>query len=307
MLRNFFKLFLFASFSLASLQGFSHHQSFDDLYQKELKPSFEALKPLQEYAKKRQTTYILSAILAVVVFIGFVKYFKLLGALVAILMIGGGIFYLKQIQPAVNPYISAFNYKIVSPIASFCCGFSYKDSKITQDEIKESKLFSPRVKNYDAKGLFVKDGVKFGYVDITFDTKENASVERFAENVFLGFVIVISKKHSDEGIILSDTFKQKVADIDPEFSSFFSNLPRGGKKNGFEIYGNISQKDIDTCSSLKSKEIAVSFTKNNTYIFIPQKSNPFDENVYKDFDLERAKGYLQIFQNIKSLIETCHE
>ena len=304
MLRNFFKLFLFASFSLASLQGFSHHQGFEELYQKQLKPSFESLKPLQEYAKKRQTTYIISAVIAVAVFVAFVKYFKLLGALVALLMIGGGIFYLKQIQPAINPYKSAYKHKILSPIASFCCGYRYKDGTISEEEISKSKLFSPKIKNYDAKDLFVKDGVKFGYVDITFDTKENASVERFAENTFLGFVIIIEKKNSDDGIMVSEAFKQKVADIDPEFSSFFSNLPRAGKKNGFELYGKVSQKALDKFSSLASKDIAISFTKDKTYLFVAQKNNPFDENVYQDFDLQNAKSYLEEFKNIDKLVQT---
>ncbi len=308
MLQNFFKLFLFLSVSFASVQGFSHPDTLEGLYEKKLKPAFEKIKPLQEYAKKRQTTYIISAVLAIVVFAMFVKYFKLLGALVAIIMIAGGIFYLKKTTSAITPYKSMYNQQILSPIGKFCCGYSYKDSAIGRSEVLQSNLFSAKFKNYDAQGLFIGKGVRFGYVDITFDTKENESVERFAENTFSGFVVMLDRKNKTEGVMVSDAFKEKVADIDPEFSAFFSKLPRSGKSNGFELFGKIAQEKLDHCHTLASKEVAISFTHDKTYLFWVQKNNPFAENVYANFDLQHAQKYVDAFKAIDVLIHTCdHE
>ena len=306
MLKNFFKLFLFLSVSFASIEGFGGHSDLESLYEKVLKQNYEKIAPLREYAQKRQTVYIVSAILALLVFAFFIKYFKLTGALVALVMIAGGIYYLKTQTPAISPYKEKFADFILSPIGNFCCGYRYNGGKISLKEISESKIFAQRIKDFRADdGLFMKEGVHFGYVDITFDTKENASVERFAENVFSGFVIVLDQPHSQEGGLVSDLLKQKVASMDPEFNAFFANMPRKGKSNGFELYGDISQETLDKCYPLSSEMVAVAFTRGKTYIFYYQKRNPLDPGVYQKLDLQSVRAYASVFQSIDKLVKYC--
>ncbi len=303
MIRDFFKIFILVAIMFASSYGGGSEGKFETFYEKTLKPSFERLKPLQDFAKKRQNVYIASGVVAIVVFALFVKYFKLLGAVVALLMIAGGVYYLKSIESAVNPYKKAFYEKIVSKIGDFCCGYEYINDSITQEEIIGSKLFSPKIKDYKSDGIYLKEGVKFGYANIDFDTNEDESVERFAENVFKGFVIVINQKNDENGVIVSQSFKERVADIDPEFNAFFSPLPRGDKKAGFEIYGKIDSSKIPHLHMLSYREIALAFTKEKTYIYYYYAVNPLSASVYEDFSLKDAKSIESTFKEIDSLVE----
>ncbi len=306
MLKHLTRLLLFVSIAFATAEGFGGAQPIETLYEKVLKPNYEKIAPLKAYAKKRQTSYMLSALLAVVVFALFVKYFKATGALVALLMIAGGIYYLKTQTPVISPYKAKFSELILQPIAMNCCGFRYEPGRITQKEIEASRIFSPRIKFIDAsEGLFVRDGVKFGYVDIEFDTAENASVERFAENVFHGFVIVLDRPSTKTGGVVSDLLIQKVADIDPQFSAFFADMPRSGKKCGFEIFGDLPQERIDRCERVKEKMMAVSFQQDRTYIFLYEEQNPLDPSLYGDFTLQAAKRYVALFEEVDRLVATC--
>jgi len=306
MWKNFLKLFLFLSVSFAAAEGFGGNQSIETLYEKVLKTNYEKIAPLQEYAQKRQTAYMISAALALLVFALFVKYFKATGALVALLMIAAGIWYLKTQTPAISIYKQRFGEYILSPVGMNCCGYRYERGKISQEEIKASKIFAPKIKTLNAdEGLFVKKGVRFGYVDIEFDTKENASVERFAQNVFSGVVIEIDRNNPHEGALVSAMLKQKVADVDPEFSAFFADMKRSGKSNGFELFGEISQQILDKCYPLADKEIAISFQPDKTYIFYFMKQNPFDPSVYAHFDLKSATGYEAAFKEIDKIVEQC--
>ena len=300
------KLFLFLSLSFAAMEGFGSQQNIETLYEKVLKPNYEKIAPLKEYAQKRQTTYIISAIAALLVFALFVKYFKATGALVALLMIAGGIYYLKTQTPAISPYKEKFSELILQPISMNCCGYRYEAGKITQQEIDKSKMFSPRIKFIDsAEGVYVKDGVKFGYVDIEFDTRENESVERFAENVFSGFVIIIDRPNPKEGGVVSDLLKQKVADIDPVFSAFFTDMPRSGKKCGFEIFGDVPESMVQRCEKVQDMPMSVSFQSDKTYIFLYEKRNPLDAGLYGDFNLKSAKNYEAVFKQIDALVQLC--
>ncbi len=303
MIRNFLKIFLLVTIMFASSQGAGSDGKFETFYEKTLKPSFEKLKPLQDYAKKRQTAYIVSGVIAIVVFAIFVKYFKLFGAVVSLLMIAGGVYYLKSIESVVNPYKKAFNEQIISKIGEFCCGYRYIDSSVTKKEIVDSKLFSPKIKHYNSDGLFVKEGVKFSYVNIGFDTKEDESVERFEENVYKGFVIIINHKNSDEGVMISESFKERVADIDPEFNAFFSPLPRGEKKGGFEFYGKIDSSKVGRLHMFAYKDMAFAFTKDKTYMYYYYSVNPLAVLVYKDFSLKDAKSIKSIFEEIDSYVK----
>ncbi len=305
MYKIFIRLFLFTSLSFAAMEGFGGH-NIQILYEKVLKENYGKIAPLKEYAQKRQTTYIISAALALLVFVLFVKYFKATGALVALLMIAGGIYYLKTEAPVISPYKEKFSQYIIAPIAEECCGYRYKPGKITIHDIKKSRIFSPRIKTFTAKeGLYVKKGVKVGYVEIEFDTKENASVERFAKNVFNGFVIILDQPHAKEGALVSQPFLQQVADDDLDFSSFFADMPRKGKQGGFETFGNVSQEQIDKCGDLAAEEVAVSFLHDKTMLFLYQKSDPLDPGVYAHFDLQAAKGYAKIFERIDALVGKC--
>ncbi len=303
MIKNFIKIFFTLSLMFASSQGAGSNGSFENFYENRLQTSFEKLKPLQDYAKKRQSVYIVSGIIAIIVFAVFVKYFKLFGAVVSLLMIAGGVYYLKLTKPVIDPYKKAFNEQILSQIGTFCCGYRYIDSFISQEDVINSNLFSPKIKNYSATSLFVKEGVRFGYVKIEFYTKEDESVEKFADNVFSGFVIIVNKKNSADGVLVSEMFKEKVADIDPEFNAFFSPLPRGDKIGGFEIYGKIDGAKMNRYHMLAYQDVALAFTKDKTYIFYALRTNPLDVSVYKDFYLKDAKAIKSVFERIDSFVK----
>jgi len=306
MWRHLLKLFLFLSVSFAAAEGFGGNQSIETLYDKVLKKNYAQIAPLKAYAQKRQTAYMISGALALLVFALFVKYFKATGALVALLMIAGGIYYLKNQTPAISLYKDRFAAYILSPISLNCCGYHYEKGAITQQEVEASKIFAPRIKTYKAdKGIFAKEGVRFGYVDIEFDTKENASVERFAQNVFSGIVIEIDRKNPHEGALVSEMLKQRVADVDPEFSAFFADMKRSGKRDGFELYGEVGQQIVDKCYPLAEREIAISFQPDKTYLFVFMKQNPFDPSVYAQFDLKSARGYEAAFREIDKIVEQC--
>ena len=305
-MKRLLQLLLFATLSFAAAEGYSDRGTLENLYEKILKPNYEKIAPLHDYARKRQTSYIISAILALLVFVLFVKYFKAFGALVAILMIAGGVWYLRTQTPVISPYKAKFAELILTPIAEHCCGYRYLPGKIAKADIDAGKLFSPRIKHFTAQeGLFVKKGVKAGYVEIEFDTKENASVERFAENIFRGFVIILDRPHQGNGAIVSEGFKEKVADIDPEFSAFFSDLPRRGKEEGFLLFGDVAENIVDRCHRFADREIALAMTKQKSYIFWYRDRDPLDPDLYGRFDLKSAEGYASLFKEIDTLVQNC--
>lgn len=312
MFRSLLQLLLFVSVSFAAPQGgggstsHPHAGDLQRLYERVLKPNYQKIAPLREYARERQRSYYLSAALALIVFVLFVKYFKLMGAVVALLMIAGGIWYLKTQTPAISPYKAKFAEMILSPIAAECCGYRYHPGTVTEAQIAESRLFAPSIKHFIAhEGLWVKEGVRFGYVEIVFETKENASVERFAENRFEGFVVTIDRTHPKNGVLVSEPFKENVADIDPTFSAFFSPLPRQGEKGGFALFGEVDDMLVDRCESLRDKPIAVALTPTKTWIFYLQSHDPLDPSLYTTLDLHAVKGYAKAFETIDALVKAC--
>ena len=307
MYRHLFRIFILFSLGFAALEGAGNGGDIKQLYKQVLKSNYEQIAPLKEAAKKRQNAYIFSAIFALVIFAIFVKFYKAPGALVAFLMIGAGIYYLKQSEPKIDIYKEAFGEKILTPIGKQCCGFVYKRGKITRQEVEESGLFAPRIKSFEAKeGIFEGNGVRFGYVRIIFDTHENESVERFAENEFEGYVIELNRPNTHKGVLVSERLKQSVADIDPEFSAFFSKLPRKGKSNGFEVYGDVPQQRLDQCYPLADKEVGIAFLPHKTILFLSAKQDDLDPSVYGQFDLKSAPGYRQAFQKIANIVKACH-
>lgn len=303
MIKHFFKTFLLFTVMFAPHEGFSSDISVEKLYKESLRAEYTKLDNLKQSAEKRKTAYIVSGVLAFVLVLLFIYFFKLPGLIAALIMIGAGYFTLKSSQPVVGAYEEAFKEQIISPITELSAGFKYVDSKLGEEELKASQLFAPRVKLFGSWDLYKKKSVQFSYIHVVFDTKENASVERLAENIFDGYLIMIDKKNEKEGVLVSESLRDKVAHMDMTMSSFFSKGKRAGKQNGFDIYGDVSAEDIDKASMLKDKKIAVSYRKDKTYIAFYKHDNPFSVNVFKTFDLLEAKSYASSIEEIEVLLE----
>jgi len=302
-MRQFFKTFLFFLLMFAANEGFSSSISIEKLYQDTLSREYSKLSELKHSAEKRKTAYIVSGVLALILLGVFAYFFKLAGVLVALIMIAAGYFTLKDSEPVVGAYEEAFKQNIISSITELSGGYEYVDSKLGEEELASSQLFAPRVKLFSSWDLYKKEDVQFSYIHVVFDTKENASVERIAENIFDGYLIMIDSKNNQEGVLVSESLRDKVAHMDMTMSSFFSQGKRAGKQNGFDIYGEVSVEDIDKVSQLKDKKIAVSFRKDKTYIAFYKQDNPFSVDVFKTFDLLKAKHYASSIEEIESLLE----
>ncbi len=287
----------------ASQEGFSDQSHLDKLYHDSLKKEFSTLSNLQKLAQKRKTAYLISGAVALLVLLVFVYYFKLLGLVVALLMIVAGYFTLRSSQCVVGEYQTRFKRDIISPIAKLAGGFVYKDGKLSQDDLENAKLFAPSIKKFASWDLYEKEGAKFSYIHVVFDTKENASLERMAENIFEGFLIMIDKKNANEGVLVSELLRDKVADMDLRMSSFFAKGRRDGSVNGFDIYGRVDQVDIDKDAALKEKKIAISYQKDKTTIALFHQSNPLSVDIFKTFDLTEAKHYQKSIEEIARVIE----
>jgi len=302
MYRNFMRVFLFATFMFASTEGFSS-SLIDSLYKDRLLPTYEALIPKKEIAKKRKTTYIISAVLAVVLFLVFAKFFKLTGVIVALIMIGAGYYVLKNSgSNVVGDYTSEFKKSIITPIGDSCCGFVYEKDAIEQTLLEKSDIFAPSIKLFKSWDLYKSEDSIFSYIQATFDTKESASVERMNENIFIGYFIVIDRKNSNEGILVSDLLREKVSNMDLEMNSFFANAKRADKIGAFTTYGEVSKDDIDRLSALSSLSIAISLKKDATYVVLYKKTNPLNVDPLKDFNLETAKSYEKAFKEVSEII-----
>ena len=302
MLKGFFKVFFFTSLMFAATEGFGE-TNINSLYQDKLLPTYEALKPQKDIAKKRKTTYIISAVLAVVLFLVFAKFFKLTGVIVALIMIASGYFVLKNSgSNVVGDYESEFKNSIITPIGKNCCGFSYAGDNIEKTLLQKSDIFAPRIKLYHSWDLYKNDDSIFSYIKATFDTKESASVERMNENIFEGYFIIINKPNQNEGILVSDSLREKVSNMDLEMSSFFANASRGDKVGEYTIYGEVSQSDVDRLSPLSSLMVAISLKKDATYVVVYKKSNPLKVDPLKDFNLQSAKEYEEVFKEISAFV-----
>ena len=311
MYRAFMKLILVLMIGFAAAEGAGSapepkQPDFHHFYEKVLKPAYEKIAPLRNYAQQRQRTYIISAVLAIVVFALFVRFFQATGALVALVMIAAGIWYLKSVKPVVGPYKQVFAETILTPVAQYCCGFRYRHGGWSESEIAASGLFSPRIKSFDAAdGIWEKGGIRAGYVSIVFDTKENASVERFARNLFSGYVIEIPAKNDANGTIVTDQFKHEVADDDPEFSAFFSKYSRKGHQEGLEIYGEVPERIVEKCALSSNEPIAAAFLPDKTLLFYIMKNDPLEPPVAADFTLKKALAYKEAFEKLEAITELC--
>ncbi len=300
----FIKSFLIISFTAVSIYGSGGSSSVENLYEKTLKPYYESIKEHKEFAKKRKTAYIISAILAVIVFVIFAKYFKGPGVVAALVMCVAGYLYLKGLTSPIGVYEKLYKSNIISPISYENGGYKFKDSKFTQYEVDQTNIFRPIIEVFESKDIYEKDGVRVGWIDIEFDTKENASVERFAENVFTGFLIEIDIKTNSNGVLISQKLKDVVADMDIEMAAFFAKGKRGSMYHGFELYDFVDDKDINRVKKFANKEIAFSFrnSSNKVYIALYKKINPLNIHIFSNFDIDKARGYANFFKEIDELV-----
>ncbi len=311
MYRTFMKFILVLILGFTAAEGAGSapgpaKPDFEHFYAQVLKPAYDKIAPLRNYAQQRQRTYIISAILAIVVFALFVRFFQATGALIALIMIVVGIWYLKSAKPVVGPYKQVFAETILTPLSQHCCGFKYRRGGWQEEEIVKSGLFSPRIKSFEAvDGIWEKAGIKAGYVSIVFDTKENASVERFARNLFSGYVIEIPANSDANGTIITDLFKHEVADDDPEFSAFFSTYPRKGHQEGLEIYGDVPDSIVEKCVLSANEPVAAAFLPNKILIFYILKSDPLEPPVATEFTLKKALAYKAAFEKLDALTRLC--
>lgn len=302
MIKGFFKTFVLFGMMFASVEGFSDTMPLEKLYQEKLQPEYQALAQLKERAKQRKSAYIISAVLAVVLLFVFAYYFKLLGVIVAFIMIVAGFWTLKPTKEEAGGYERLFKSKILSAITENTAGYHYIPQKLDESTFVKSNIFAPAIKQFASWDMYAKEGVSFSYVHVIFDTKENASVERMARNIFDGYLIIIERENEDEGVLVSEALRDEVADMDLPMSSFFAKGERAGKRNGFDIYGKVSQEEIDKLSPLAHNKIAISFTKERIYIALYKKSNPLEVDIFKPFDLQKAREYAKASQEIAHIV-----
>ena len=202
-MRNFFKTFLLFSLMFAAPEGFSSSKNVDTLYKETLIHTYSKLQELKTKAQKRKTTYIVSAVLALVLLAVFTYFFKLIGLFTAILMIAAGYFTIKSSEPVVGLYKKQFQKNIITPITRLTAGFTYAQAPLNQEILELSQLFAPEIKQFGSWDLYEKEGERFSYIHVEFDTKEDDSVERIAENIFDGYLIMIDAKNQQEGVLIS--------------------------------------------------------------------------------------------------------
>jgi len=303
MIRTFLKTFILFAVMFAPQEGFSTQTNLEQLYHERLQKEYMSLQKIQAKAQKYKTAYIVSGILALLLLGVFAYFFKLMGVLVALVMIAAAYFTLKDSAPVVGAYEKAFKQNIISPIAKLSAGYSYREGSLKEEDIKASHLFAARIKRFSSWDLYAKEGVQFSYVHLVFDTKENASVERFAENIFEGYLIMIDKKNDTHGILVSESLRNKVADMDIEMGSFFADAKRGSKQNGFDIYGEVTLEEIDKASKLRHEKIAISYQEDAIYVALFKEGNPFLVDVFKQFDLLKATQYAKSIKEIDAVVE----
>jgi len=301
--KQFLKTFLLFSLMFASHEGFSSSESIDTLYKGQLIQEYAKLKKLKIKAQDRKIVYIVLAVLALALFFVLVYFFKLMGVFAAIIMIGAGYFILKSSAPVVGLYEKLFQENIISPITNQTAGFVSSQPPLSEETLEVSHLFSPEIKQFSSWNLYQKEGIKFSYIHVAFDTKHDDSVERIAENIFDGYLIMIDMPNKLEGVLVSEKLRDKVAINDTTMRSFFSKGDKAGKQNGFDIYGSVSQENRDKVSPLHDKMVAVSYRNTMTYILLYKNTNPFSIDVFHDFDLLQAKKYEDAIVEIESLIQ----
>ncbi len=300
----FIKSFLIISFSAMSLYSSSGGSSVDNLYEQNLKSYYNSIKEQKNFAKKRKMVYIASGIIAIIVFALLTKYFQGAGVVLSLVLGVAGYLYLKGLDSPVSVYEKLYKSNIISPISYESGGYKFRDSKFSQYDVENTRIFRPDIKLFESEDIYEKDGIRVGWIDVEFDTKENQSVERFAENVFSGFLIEINKESNSNGVLVSQALKNVVSDMDIEMGSFFAKGKRGSVYNGFELYDFVDDNDINRVKRFSKKEIAFSFIREDgkIYIVLYKKINPLNVHIFSNFDIDKAHGYADVFKEIDELV-----
>ncbi len=301
MIRGFFKTFLLFSMMFAAQEGFAE-SSVETLYKTKLVQEYQALQDLKSQASKRKTAYIVSGVLALLLLGVFAYFFKLFGVIVALIMIVAGYVTLKSSEPLVGAYEKAYQESLISPITKLSAGYTYHDKSVQEEDL--GNLFAPSLKNFAAWGTYTKEGVTSTYIHVVFDTKENASVERMNQNIFDGYLIILNRHTNSDGVLVSESLRDRVSGMDMTMASFFAKGKRASKVSGFDVYGDVVPEDIAKAASLANLEIAISFEKDVIRIALYKKHNPFAVDVFKDFDLSRAKSYADAILEIDQVVQT---
>jgi hypothetical protein len=300
MIRGFFKTFLLFSMMFAAQEGFAE-SSVETLYKTKLVQEYSALQDLKSQASKRKRAYIISGILALLLLGVFAYFFKLFGVITALIMIAAGYFTLKSSEPVVGAYEKAYQTSLISPITKLTAGYQYQETHIKEEDL--GNLFAPSIKNFGAWGSYIKKDVTVSYVHVVFDTKENASVERLNQNIFDGYLITINRPTESEGVLVSESLRDKVSGMDMTMKSFFAKGKRADRIAGFDLYGDVSQKEKDSVLALSNLDIAISFEKDIIRIAWYKKHNPFSVDVFQDFDLQKAKSYEDAIVEIDHIVD----
>jgi hypothetical protein len=291
-------------FSFATVNASGGSQDLNSLYENKLKTSYEELKPYKEAAKNRKTTYIISAIVWLLVFGLFAKNFGLSGVIVSLIMGGAGYYYLSSMQTSpISDFENVYKSKLISPIANNSSGFLYDNGNMSKEEFLETKIFATKIKSYHSEDIYAKDGVKFSWVDVTFDTGNNEAEERMEQNIFKGYIVTLDRKNSSHGVVISQLLSDKVAKEDIKMGSFFSDLKPRSHKGKFDIYGNVSEEDFIDAEKLSSERVAVSFMNDKIYIALYSQTYPLEAKIYTDFDLNTAQKYEDSFKYIDKIVD----
>lgn len=303
MFRSFLKLLLFMTM-FAATEGFGANTDISALYETKLAPAYEKLAPMQKKASEKKSLYIVLAIAAVILFVLAVKFMQLRGAIVVIIFVAAAVAYLQKSEPVISQYQKLFKERILSVIAENTGDYRYKGDALSLHDLKQSRLFGPSVELFRSGDLYEKEGVRFGYIHVDFNTKENAAAERFDDNIFDGIMIEIDHPNAEAGVMISRKLKDAVALQNLSMQEFFADMRRSGEKGAFSPFGKVPDEAVEKAKAFSNLPIGVSFQKEKTYILLYTGDDPLSVDPARRFDLDQARRYAETFETVHRLIET---
>ncbi len=303
MFRSLLKLLLLLTM-FAATDGFGAQPDISTLYETRLAPAYEKLAPLKDEAAKRKKYYIFLALAALVLFVLAVKFLQLRGAIAVILIVAAAITYLKKSEPLVSRYQEKFKEEILTPIAESVGGYRFTKGTMSPEDLKRSRFFGPSVEVFRASDLYTGDGVRFGYLHIDFNTKENEAAERFDDNVFDGIMIEIDRPNTQRGVMIGRKLADAVALQNLSMREFFADMKRAGEKGGYSLFGEVDEKALEKMEAFSDMPVGVSFQKDKTYILLYTGGDPLAADPLENFDLKKARRYAETFRSVQRLIET---
>ena len=304
MMKTMLKTFFLFTLMFAPQEGFAEKMSVDQLYKLTLKPAYDKIEILKHQAKKENRTYIVAGVLGFLIFLLLAYAFKLAGALMALVIIIAGVVMFQSGVRSSSAYEREFQKDVLSPLVEYTSDFVHQKNLLTQEEVEQSGLFAPKIKVFHSSDVYASKEATFAFVHIVFDTKANASVERFNQNVFDGLLIMIDKPETSKGVLISQSLKSEVADGDMTMSSFFAQGSLREKRGAFDVYGDVAQEDLDKAAQLEDEKIAMAYHDNKIAVAVYEKQNPFGIDTFGVFDLKKAQSYAAALANVKKVIDT---